>query len=390
MKIEVIASTKPDFVVDKESIDKFGGYNAGVCYMKDNLHSLKTEPAQKTTDRIIKAMENGHHSVVEHTYISLYLEDVPKALAMLLNNEKEYVTSEKSGRYTKMRADGIEKALYDKWVENFTQVIENNYATKYPAFFTTPKIRTLARENARYLLSVFSPTSLVYTTSYRQLNYIYNFMQKAIQNPTKNKFYEMLKPAMKDFCIGLENCANYLDYRLYDDGYNREFSLVETKPVVPEFYFGKVYTTFYKGSFVELAQAQRNRSLNYSFSLLNTPEYYMPPMIKNNAKLHDEWLQDCEKVSQNMPQASLVNIYESGTIESFKMKLSKRICTQSQQEIYHQTNQTLSQYIHSLEMSQDRRVEELRAYQESINCRKCKEHGCALPNTRFKDEEREF
>ena len=48
------------------------------------------------------------------------------------------------------------------------------------------KIRTLAQENARYLVTVFMPTEMVYSTTLRQINYIASWMQKYIDNVDKN------------------------------------------------------------------------------------------------------------------------------------------------------------------------------------------------------------
>ena len=60
------------------------------------------EDESKTKDRAEGNKENKHHSVFGHDYISLYFEGIPKIIAMMINNEKDYNTSEKSGRYTVM------------------------------------------------------------------------------------------------------------------------------------------------------------------------------------------------------------------------------------------------------------------------------------------------
>ena len=38
---------------------------------------------------------------------------------MVLNNEHQYTTSEKSARYTKMKLSQKEQLVYDKWLEMF-------------------------------------------------------------------------------------------------------------------------------------------------------------------------------------------------------------------------------------------------------------------------------
>ena len=102
MNIKIIASTKPNFQVTKEELDDFCGKVGGVCYMPKTFDELMNEETSKTQKRINQTMGSGHHSVFEHGYISLNLENIPKLFAMVLNNENVYVTSEKSARYTKM------------------------------------------------------------------------------------------------------------------------------------------------------------------------------------------------------------------------------------------------------------------------------------------------
>ena len=103
-------------------------------------------------------LNSGHHSVWEHATYTLVLEDVPKILAMLLNNEGLYNTSEKSARYTEMKTEGLEKELYEKWISLFAKKIQE----VYPTMSETETVKK-AQENARYLISVFTPaTTMVY------------------------------------------------------------------------------------------------------------------------------------------------------------------------------------------------------------------------------------
>ena len=102
MKIKVIASTKVGNVLTKEEALDFSGKSAGICYLPDTLETLFSEPAEKTEKRTNGNLKSGHHSVFGHATYNLSLEGIPKIIAMILNNEKIYNTSEKSARYTKM------------------------------------------------------------------------------------------------------------------------------------------------------------------------------------------------------------------------------------------------------------------------------------------------
>ena len=109
MKTKVIASTKVGYVLPKEEALDFSGKSAGICYLPDTLETLFAEPAEKTERRVNGNLQSGHHSVFGHATYNLSFEGIPKILAMILNNEKIYNTSEKSARYTKMEPSEEEK-----------------------------------------------------------------------------------------------------------------------------------------------------------------------------------------------------------------------------------------------------------------------------------------
>ena len=131
MNIKVMASTKVGNVTSKEELEDFGGKAAGVCYMANTFDDLLTEDIEKTKRRINQTKGSGHHSVYEHGSFSLYLEDVPKIIAMTINNEKQYSTSEKSGKYTRHDFSQKEQIIYNKWLEIFKNKITQMYANDY-------------------------------------------------------------------------------------------------------------------------------------------------------------------------------------------------------------------------------------------------------------------
>lgn len=368
MKIQVIASTAENYVAPKDEFDRLSGHAAGVCYMPNNFEQLFGEPAEKTVKRCNNTKISQHHSVFGHPYISLSLEDIPKGLAMVLNNEGIYNTSEKSARYTKMVLKPEEQKLYDKWLDIYKNLIREEYQEKYPQFFTDTKIEKLAQEKARYLISVFTPTSMVYTVSYQQLNYLYKMMKNEINNENSNAFMKQLKPAMQDFCSALESTP-YIDEGIYAgvDNKHRKLALIGSD-IKPEEYFGDVYITSYEGSFAQLAQAQRHRTLDYKMTLLDEPKFYVPPIIERSAELTREWLSDCEKQTKVFPQGMLVNITESGTMDWFIQKMKERKCAQAQDEINKQTNDTLSKYVSELKAKNHARAEELSRYTKGARC----------------------
>ena len=130
MEIKVIASTKVGYVMPKDEAVDFSGKSAGICYLPDTLEILFAEAPEKTQRRADGNIKSGHHSVFGHPTYNLSLEGIPKILAMILNNEKIYNTSEKSARYTHMEPSPQEKELYEKWIEIFKEQI----LTQYPKF----------------------------------------------------------------------------------------------------------------------------------------------------------------------------------------------------------------------------------------------------------------
>ena len=187
MKVRVLGSTKPGYVLPKEDAMNFAGKAAGICYMPDDFDKILAEDQEKTLKRAIGTLKSGHHSVYDHIYYNLLLENVPKILAMILNNEGMYTTSEKSARYTKMEPTPIELELYNKWLAKFEKLITLEYGEKYEAYFGDKKkadvaIKKLAQENARYMISVFTNTTMEYTVSFRQLNYILSFFETFIKD----------------------------------------------------------------------------------------------------------------------------------------------------------------------------------------------------------------
>lgn len=336
MKIEIIASTKVGYSMSKEEALDFSGKSAGICYLPDTIETLFAESPEKTQRRVNGNIKSGHHSVFGHPTYNLCFEGIPKILAMVLNNEKIYNTSEKSARYTHMTPSVQENTLYERWIHIFEDVI----SSKYPEF-DSKRILKLAQENARYLISVFTPATVMeYTVNFGQLNYIINWAKDYINNADDSAFSLKLKDVFKEFLNAMPDLeVDGLDSRIK----NRSFSLFSTRPNRYE-EFGENYCTSYLASFAQLAQAQRHRTLSYEMSLLDTPEYYIPPIIRGT-DLENSWLEDISSLSQYFPQGMLVKVNERGTIENFVLKCTERLCGSAQLEIMEQTSEIMNKYL---------------------------------------------
>lgn len=344
MKIKVIASTKVGYSLPKEEAVIFSGKSAGICYLPDSIETLFSEPLEKTQRRANGNIKSGHHSVFGHPTYNLILEGVPKILAMILNNEKMYNTSEKSARYTIMEPSIQEKELYEKWID----IYKNQISKKYPEF-DAKRVKKLAQENARYLISVFTPATIMeYTVNFGQLNYIINWAKDYIKNEEDTTFSLKMKKVFKDFLEAIPDLEiEGLDSRVK----NRAFSMFAKRKNRQE-EFGENYCTTYLASFAQLAQAQRHRTLSYEMALLDTPQYYIPPIIKDT-ELEKEWLEDISSLQEFFPQGMLVQVNERGTIENFVLKCMERLCGSAQLEIMEQTDKTMKKYMEAVKDNKD-------------------------------------
>ena len=336
MKIQVIASTKVGYFLPKEEAVDFSGKSAGICYLPDTLETLFAEPQEKTQRRANGTIASGHHSVFGHPTYNLSLEGIPKILAMILNNEKMYNTSEKSARYTKMDPSPAEKALYEKWMS----IYEAQIAKVYPNF-DPKKVKKLAQENARYLISIFTPATVMeYTVNFGQLNYIINWAKDYIANEKDTAFSVKLKEVFREFLSSMPDLeVPGLDSRQK----NRKFSFFAQRENREE-EFGENYCTTYLASFAQVAQAQRHRTLSYEMTILDEPQYYIPPIIRNT-EFEDEWIKDISSLKDYFPQGMLVKVNERGTIENFVLKCTERLCGAAQLEITQQTDEIMKKYI---------------------------------------------
>ena len=292
---------------------------------------IKLSAIDLALERANNCFKSGHHSVADHKKYAIYFKGLPKLLAMILNNEKDYATSEKSARYTKMKVTKEEEEIYYKWID----ILKIKILEKYPEH---PNAEKLAQENARYMISVYTPTKMLYSASLRQLNYIICWLKNSLNS--NHPLYVKLRPSTIELINALESLP-IEQLALQQNEKNRKFSLIEDDNYAPN-QFGKFYTLNYKGSFAQLAQAHRHRTLDYNLSLLNDFECYIPKIIRDDEILTKLWKEDIEKLANNYPQGMLLQICEGGNIDKFILKTKERLCGNAQLEICDQTKESLN------------------------------------------------
>lgn len=343
MRVKLIGATK-NFDNARDML-RFSQSCARTCYSEKDFDALESEPYKESL--IKSVLKSGHHSVFEHAYLNFYFDGIPKALAMVLNNERVYTTSEKSARYTRMGdVSDEQKVLYDKWISLLRPKIDRVYPAMDDLKAREKKITKLCQENARYMTSVFTPTKMVYTTSLRQLNFLAGEFERFVDEAAQgnNEFRKKLAPYMDEFIrerdvkkFRVDNLDNQTDRHLSFFGGGGSIDL-----------FGNVYSADYKMSLAGLAQAHRHRTISYNVSKeleLNAPlGFFVPPIVGSNGAgddLTDEWIRDLGKVAKDdFPQGQLVSVNERGNLEDFRSKCILRLCGQAQYEIMSNTLET--------------------------------------------------
>lgn len=344
---------------NRDQILNFCATAARICYSKFGWEKLEKEDKYKLIERILKS---SHQSPFDHIFVNLYLSDIEKILAMTLNNERFMVTSEKSARYTIMKdIPENEKQLYDKWFEIFQSLIKKEYK-----FLSDEKIKKLSQENARYFTSVFTSTKMLYTTSLRQLNYIYYWFLDFLRNEElkENSFFKKMTKSMKDFCEWMEESQLLIEYYISnDDKYilnpkdkGRELSLFSHDEKLNNSLcnmkdsYGYNYQITYEQSFAYLAQIHRSRTIRHK--IISDPSdpigYYIPELVYKNDKLVMDWLEDIDTIANNFPQCQLIRIVEYGDINDFISKMMERLCGHAQCEAMKRTKRTLLHYLNYL------------------------------------------
>ena len=323
----------------KKELMLFSGHMLGKCYTPNDYETICKESKDKTLGRANSCIKNGHHSGFEHVKLTFEMNNVPKIIFMLLNNENVYTTSEQSARYTDFSEapdTQRERELYVKWCK----ILEKEIKEEYPKL-DEKRVKKLAQEKARYHISVFVPSSMFHTIDLRQLNYIMNYFEKLISDPwarndMENNFTKKITPYIKEF---LKIMSPYKIDGLSPKPF-KQLSFFKNSLSTADV-FEDVYAVTYKLSWAAHAQNHRHRTIRYIANIPKNAEYFIPYIIRGKKELEEEWLKDITSVADVFPQGMLIRVRERGTVEDFVEKCYERLCGCAQDEIMNVTLDTL-------------------------------------------------
>lgn len=365
-----------------ESAKILGGREAGICYMAEDYFSNKINDNKSALSRANTIISTGHHSPFDHYSIGLEISNIPKILAMILNSVEMYTTSEKSARYTVMKPETeLELNIYNKWSAIFNKLI----AEKYPNIDEKTRSK-LSLENARYMISVFTPTSMGYTISFRQMSYMVDYFRTLINNLKNNKTDFNMK--LLPYCEDIMEHFMTLTSEVIPNTKHREFEFMRLQngksPWNGIEYIYDGYCTSYTMSFACLAQAQRHRTIHYEMEFDGSTDYgcYVPPILDD--KLKDDWVHDYNSIKDKFPQCTLVKVIEIGKVVDFLYKSAERLCGRAQLEIANRTADYMVKLIENKHNMSKSLQDSIDKY--TINnqvCAKCKMNGfkCTEPCT---------
>lgn len=350
-KIEIIAATREVEHMAAEELNReqtiLSGKFGGTCYAREGFATIRTQPEEKALNRAKGTAEMGHHSVFQHGMVNMEIV-CPKMIAMLLNSVGVSNTSEKSARYTQMEPETErEQRLYQKWHDIFVEEIGRRYGGR----FSDREIDKLAYENARYMISVFCQTSMVYSLPFRNIFYVMDWLEKMGQN-LKNMRGTFNRRLEEEACFLRKGLLAAVGGENFHDTKNDYFRFLPVQ-ATGEFdddnkeYYGDVYTAKFLASFAQVAQEQRHRTtrvkINFSGERPGEFGYYVPPLIRGTSR-EREWLVDMESVGDCYPQGMLVSVTEQGLFEDFVVKCKERMCGRAQLEIMSVTEKLVSRF----------------------------------------------
>lgn len=356
-----------DGKVDLKEAFKYSGIKAAWCYKKgtttpNNIREMSDENLIRMG---IDTFLNDHGTPDEHYNISIEITGIPKLMCMILNDEHQYTTCERSLRYTKVLPGEyitpLEVELYNKWLVIFQEVLKNNYGN----FFlktnhnneekAMENMQKIAQENARQFVSILTPTSIAYTAPWYQWQKIGTFLQQMSENP-QTKLEKLAVPYAKELIEQLLSLNVIVKTKdavalypplsdkvsqkrelLYQNNKGIKLSLFAENNIFSGINkpndFGASINYNTTLSYSAVAQLQRHRTSDVEIATPTYYDFFIPEFIKETSYIN-EYINDMLKVQELNPQGQKIPTNIVSSLKNVIEFMGKeRACDRAQQEI---------------------------------------------------------
>lgn len=356
-----------DGKVDLKQALKYSGIKAAWCYKKgtttpENIREMSEENLIRMG---IDTFLNDHGTPNEHYNVSVEIIGLPKLMCMILNDEHQYSTCERSLRYTKVLPSNyitsLEVELYDKWLKVFQEVLTQNYGSFFQkSNEQNPKkaeenIKKIAQENARQFVSILTPTSMAYTAPWYQWQKIGIFLKQMIEAPN-TELEKLAVPYAKELIEQLLDLNIIVKTKdaiaLYPPlsqkiTQKREWLYQNNKGIILSLFaennifsginkpnaFGSAINYNTKLSYSGVAQLLRHRTIDVEISAPSSYESFCPEFIKATPYFH-EYMRDMLKVKELYPQGQIIPVNIVCSLKNvIQFVGQERACEKAQQEI---------------------------------------------------------
>lgn len=349
MDVRVIACSHVGYDGEKTKFDEFSGKMIGLTNTEDNLKTLMYEDNAKALRRSESAKKEFNRKCFDHESFTLYFEDMPKILSIIIDSQESWVKSEKISRFNALYLSKEEEVIYNKWIDLFKSKLAKIYKEKNKVS-TDIMLTNLAESYAVYLKSVFSPVVVAYTTTYGEFNKLIGLLEDYIAIKKDNEFENKLSAIMIKFVMQMKSLPFY-DKNLAKVNEKLTF----TKNYNIEEYYGDVYAVSYRCSFLGLSEIILDKKCDYDIKNMEN-DYYVPAIIADNNDLKELWVSDLITLG-NYPMATMLSINEKGTLDGFIDKYKMSLT--GNYELLDINKEILNKYEYSLRLKMHSRAEEL-------------------------------
>ncbi len=413
--MRVVLDKENRFVTEDGKLDLkrefiYSGIKAAWCYKKGTAtpEDIRATSEESLIRMGINTFLSDHGTPDEHDQISVEVTGIPKLLCMILNDEHQYTTCERSLRYTKVLPSeyisDLEVKKYNKWCNIYTSMFETQYkdwflkVNQNDIKLAKKDMQKKAQENARNFVSILTPTSIAYSAPFYQWQKIATFLKDMIKNP-RTPLEKLALPYAKDFIKQLLELKIVVTTKdaieiyppLKDDiKDNREWLYRNNKGIKLSLFasnnpfsgihrpneFSTVVNYNSEMSFSAFAQAQRHRTTDFECELLDEYRFVIPPIIKGTT-YEKEYISDMMEVKKLYPQGQLIQVNLNSSLKNIiNFMGQERACELAQQEIENwYVNQLLPDVVEGLSQKEAYQEEYKILTKQYLN--RCR---CAYPN----------